>query len=190
MPSRRALTPLLLLPLLLAGCRKPAVQEVYVAPGVSMRLCPPASGPDLSATQEVVFQLPDGRRETALAVVQNRGGTLDLVASTPLGQTLLALRAKDGTVTVDARIPIPGDLDPRALAALVQFALWPLDAVRAGLAPGVRVEEEGSRRTLLRQDRVVWTVAREGDAPPFRLLVLENPALGLTVQVRTLEDVP
>ncbi len=187
---RRALTLPLLLPLLLAGCRRPQVQDVYVAPGVPMRLCAPEAGPDLAVTQEVVFQLPDGRRETALAVLQNRAGVMDLVASTPLGQTLLVIHAKGGAVTVDARIPIPGDLDPKALVALVQFALWPLDAVRAGLAPGIRVEEDGSRRILLRRDRVVWTVAREGEAPPFRRLVLENPALGVRVRVRTLEDAP
>ena len=48
----------------------------------------------------------------------------------------------------------------------------------------------GSRRILLRRDRVVWTVAREGEAPPYRRLVLENPALGVRVRVRTLEDAP
>ncbi len=188
MPHRRVLTLLLLLPLLLAGCRRPAVTQVYVAPGVPFRLCPPEAGPDLSVTQEVVFELPGGRRETVLAAIENRGGRMSLVASTPLGQTLLVIRARDGEMQVDARIPVPGDLDPRVLPALVQFALWPAEALRAGLGPEARLEQEGPRRTLLRKDKVVWTITREGAAPPYRRLVLENPALGLSVQVRTLED--
>ncbi|MGA2081527.1 MAG: DUF3261 domain-containing protein [Holophaga sp.] len=182
--------PLLLslsLPLLLAGCRRPATQ-VYVAPGVPFRLCPPEAGPELSVNQEVVFQLPDGRRETALAAIENHGGVLNLVASSPLGQTLVVIRVKGLDAAVDARIPIPGDLDPKVLAALVEFALWPEAALRASLGPGVRLEQDGDKRTLLRKDKVVWTVTREGTAPPFRRLVLENPAMGLTVRVRTLGD--
>ncbi len=190
MHLRRGLTSilLLLLPLLLAGCRRPATTRVYLAPGMPFRLCPPEAGPDLSVTQEVVFQFPGGRRETALAAIENQGGRLSLVASTPLGQTLFVVRAQDGEVKVDARIPLPGDLDPRVLPALVQLALWPAEALRAGLGPEARLEQDGARRTLLYQDKVVWTVIWEGTAPPYRRLELTNPVLGLSVRVRTLED--
>jgi hypothetical protein len=65
----------------------------------------------------------------------------------------------------------------------VQFTLWPAEALRASLGPGLQLELDGARRTLLCRGRVVWTVNRKGEA-----MVLENPALGLTVRVRTLED--
>jgi hypothetical protein len=195
MPRRRTLLLALLLPLALAGCRRPAAVQaaprpavVYVAPGVPFRLCPPESGPDLAVTQEVVFTFPDGRRETTLATLQNRGGVFDLVASTPLGQTLFVIRLQGGKASVDARIKVPGDLDPRVLPALVQFALWPAEAVRAALGPGTSLAEAGPVRTLLRKDQPVWTVTREGDAPPYRRLALDNPAFGLGVRIRTLED--
>jgi hypothetical protein len=184
----RTLTLLLTLPLLLAGCRKPAYTEVYVAPGVPLRMCLPQEGPDLFVTQEVTFQFPGGRKETAMAVIENKGGVMSLVASTPMGQTLFIIRMRGSAVTVDTRIPIPGDLDPRVLPALVQFALWPAEAVDRNLAPGIRFEQDGSRRILLRNDKVVWSVTREGTAPPFKGLVLENPALGMTVRIRTVED--
>ena len=187
MYRRRLLLLSLPLTLLLAGCRQPSAQ-VYVAPGVPFRLCRPEAGPELSVNQEVVFRLPDGRRETALAAIENHGGSLSLVASSPLGQTLVVIQAKGGEAAVDARIPIPGDLDPRVLAALVQFALWPEAAIRAALGPGARLEQDGDRRILLRRDQVVWTVVREGAAPPYRSLVLENPAMGLVVRVRTLGE--
>ena len=178
----------LLFVLLLAGCRPPVIPDVYVAPGVPFRLCPPGASPDFFVTQEVVFHFPGGREETALAVIENKGGTLSLVASTPMGQTLFIVKVRGGAVSVDTRIPIPGDLDPRVLPALVQFALWPAEAVRASLGPGIRFEQDGARRTLLRKDKVVWTVTREGQALPFRRLLLENPALGMSVAIRTVED--
>jgi hypothetical protein len=95
---------------------------------------------------------------------------------------------KGAEVAVDTRIPIPGDLDPRVLPALVQFALWPEEALRPALGQGIRLESDGARRTLLRKGRPVWTVLREGAAPPYRSLLLENPALGMSVQITTLED--
>jgi len=191
MPSRRRLLLPLLLPLALAGCRRPAAEPaaaVYLAPGVPFRLCPPETGPDLEVTQEVVFTFPDGRRETTLATLENHGGVMEMVASTPLGQTLFVIRVQGSDAKVDARIRVPGDLDPRVLPALVEFALWPAGAVRAGLGPGARLAEDGPVRTLLRKDRPVWTVTREGDAPPYRRLDLDNPGFGLRVRIRTLED--
>jgi len=179
---------LLLLPLLIVGCRRPDPGAVRLARGVPFRLCPPESAPDFFADQEVLFSRPDGGRETLLTAVENRGGALSLVASTPLGQTLFIVRVQSGAVTVDARVPLPDRLDPKLLPALVQFALWPLEAVRAGLGADVTCVEDGARRTLLRQGRVVWSVSRTGTAPPFQSLLLENPGMGLTLRIRTLEE--
>jgi hypothetical protein len=177
---------LLLLPLLLAGCRGP---DVYLAPGVPFRILAAEEGPELFASQEVLFRLPDGRQETALAALENKGGRLSLVASTPMGQTLLVVTVTGSDAKADARIPIPGDLDPRTLAALVQLCLWPADAVRKGLTnPATSLEEAGATRTLLRKGKPVWIITREGEAPPYRRVVLENPSMRLRVQIRTLEE--
>ena len=171
---------------MLAGCRGP---EVYLAPGVPFRLRGAGEGPTLFANQEVVFRLPDGRTETALAALENRDGRLSLVAATPLGQTLLVVTLHGSEVAVDARIPIPGDLDPRTLAALVQVCLWPADSVRRGLLdPGTTLKEDGPTRTLLRKGKAVWIITREGAAPPYLRVTLDNPSMRLKVQIRTLEE--
>ena len=152
------------------------------------RLCPPEAEPDFFATQQVEFTLPGGHRELLLAAVENKGGVLSMVASTPMGQTLFTIRVQSGTATVDARVPLPAQLDPRLLPALVQFSLWPEEVLRAGLAPGVRLEQDGARRTLLRKGKVVWTVLREGEGPAYAGLTLENPAQGVTLRIRSLEE--
>lgn len=174
--------------LLLAGCKPPATGPVHVAPGVTFRLCPPGEAAPFFLTQEVIFTLPGGGEEIAQATLENQDGVFSMVASTPVGQTLFIVQVKGTAVTVDARIPIPGDLDPRVLPALVQFALWPAEAVRAALGPGLAFLEEGSRRSLVRSGKTVWVVTRTGDTWPPRALLLENPGLGLSVRVRTLED--
>lgn len=176
----------LLLPLLLAGCRGP---EVRLAPGVAFSLRDPAEGPQVFVNQEVRFTLPDGRTETALATIENRKGRLSIVAGTPLGQTLMVVVVTGAQATADVRIPIPGDLDPRTLAGLVQLSLWPADALRRGFAdPATVLEEDGPTRRLLRKGRPVWIVTREGAAPPWRRITLENPSMRLKVEIRTLEE--
>jgi hypothetical protein len=178
-----------LLPVLLAlSCRPPQTASVLVAPGVPFRLCRPETGPEFFANQEVRFSFPGGRQEVVMAAIENRGGRLNLVASSPMGQTLFEVRVQGSEARVDARIPIPGDLDPRVLPALVEFALWPEEALRPALGEGVRLEADGPRRALVRKGRPVWTVLREGEAPPYRTMLLENPALGMSVRIRTLED--
>ena len=82
---------LVLIPLLL-GCGSPENPEVYIAPGVPFRLCAPREGPDMFITQEVVFRLPGGGEETALAALENRNGHFNVVASTPMGQTLFTVQ--------------------------------------------------------------------------------------------------
>ena len=170
------------------GCRPPAGAEVYLAPGVPFRLCAPQAAATLFITQEVVFRLPGGTEEIAQAVLENRDGTFSMVASTPMGQTLFVVQVKGSAVTVDSRIPIPGDLDPRVLPALVQFSIWPADAVRRGLSPEVQFLEEGPKRSLIRKGKTVWTVTRTGEEWPPRTLLLDNPGLHLSARIRTLDE--
>ena len=177
---------LVLAPLLM-GCRNAESPQVYLAPGVPFRLCPPREGPALFLTQEVVFRLPGGGEETALAALENKGGTFTVVASSPMGQTLFIVQVKGAEVTVDARIPIPGDLEPRVLPALVQMVLWPAASVRQGLGPGVELLEAGPVRSLVRKGRTIWTATRTGQGALPETVVLENPGLHLRVQIRNLE---
>jgi len=179
----RRFLPAILLLSALPGCRGPAAGEVVVAPEVTFRLCLPEAGPDFFALQEMAFSFPGGRRETAVAAIENKGGALTVVVSSPLGQTLFTVQVRGRTALVDARVPLPPGLDPQLLPALVQLALWPAEALRAGLAPGTTLQQDGPRRMLLRKGRAVWTITRDGAG-----LVLESPAQGLTVRVRTLED--
>ena len=183
---------LLCLTLLLLGaaCRPPASGPVHLARGVPFTLRSPASGPKFFASQEVVFHGPEGPSETLLTAVENDGLKFGIVASTPLGMTLFTLQVRDGATAVDARVPLPPRFDPRLLPALIQLASWPLDEVRRGLGPGLDLVEAGNARTLLHGGKPVLTLTREGQAPPFRKVQLAIPSLGITLDIRTLEEEP
>lgn len=190
--------PALLLPfalLLALGCRvlpaRPpsgsAADPIPLARGLAYVLREPGAGPALFTTQEVAFEMPGGQTQTLVTTVENGAQRLGIVASTPLGQTLFTVLLEDGQWKVDARVPLPREFDPRLLAALVQLGNWPLDEVRRGLGPGVELAEEGHRRILRQKGRVLLSLDRDGDAPPFRSLALEIPSLHVKAVIRTLE---
>jgi len=63
----------------------------------------------------------------------------------------------------------------------LQFALWPLEAVRGALPADWRVEDDGHERRLLR-DGTAWLVLTR-DAPDN--LRLRNLAEGYALDIRT-----
>jgi hypothetical protein len=178
----------LLLPLALVACRPPQSGPVHLDRRASLRLRAPKAGPRLFATQQVVFRMPDGQEETLLTTVENDGARLGIVASTPLGQTLFVIQVEEGGTRVDARVPLPRFLDPRLLPALVQLANWPLEDLRAGLGSGMELRDEGPVRKLLGKGRLVLSLTREGDRPPFRSVLMELPVQGIQARITTLED--
>ena len=176
--------------LLTVACKPPANAPVRLGWGAAFSLRAPEAGPSFFASQEVVVQQRDGSQETCLATVENDGHRLSIVASSPVGMTLFTVQVKGGATLVDARVPLPSRVDLRLLPALIQLANWPLDDLRKGLGGSLELTEKGQVRTLSRRGRTLLTLAREGQAPPFKALLLTVPTQGISVAIRTLEDKP
>jgi hypothetical protein len=172
----------------LAGCRPPTMTPVYVDRGVPFLLRAPQTGPAFTATQELVFQEPDGRLNRLITSLENNADHMGLVASAPLGQLLFILDVRQGSVAQDVRVPLPKQFDPRLLPALVQLADWPLEEARHGLQRDAELLEEGNLRTLRRKGSVVLTIRREGSAPPFQKVIFDLPLLHIHAVMTTLED--
>jgi len=169
----------ILLLLALAGCRPPSFPYA---------LRPAATGPVYFATQEVVFHLPGGDTQRVLTTVENDGKRLSIVASSPMGQTLFILASVNGEVTLDARVPLPRQFDPRILPILIQLCDWPLIEARKGLPPGAELLESGSVRTLTRKGKPFLILDRQGAAPPYRTISFKLPSMRLNADITTLDD--
>ena len=174
--------------LLLGGCRNPSSGPLLLGRGVPFVLRAPAKGPRLFTTQEVLFRLPGGQEELLLTSLENDAEHLSIVCSTPMGMTLFTLQLRGGTLTVDARVPLPKAMDPRFLPALIQLSDWPLEDLRKGLQPDASLEDEGQVRILRRKGRTILTLRREGTAPPYRRTILEIPSASMGAVITTLED--
>lgn len=161
-----------------------------LGPGVPFVLRTPAEGPLLFATQEVSLQLPGGRKERLIASLENDADHMNIVASSPMGQTLFILQLSQGTVRLDARVPLPKAFDPRLLPALLQFTNWPLEEVRKGLGAGAELHDDQQTRSLHRKGQIILTLQREGEAPPYRRITLAMPLASIRAIITTLEDQP
>jgi len=170
--------------LLLLGCHRPESGPLLLGRGVPFVLRAPANGPRLFTTQEVLFRLPNGSEERLLATLENDGERMNIVCSTPLGMTLFTLRLTQSSFNVDARVSLPKALDPRLLPALIQFAEWPLEDLRRGLAPDASLEEKDGVRILSRKGKLLLSLRREG----ARRITLDIPAASVSAVITTLED--
>jgi hypothetical protein len=80
-------------------------------------------------------------------------------------------------------------LNPALLVALLQLALWPADAVRAGLGAPLTLEETPTGRRILSRDEPLLTIDHGGD-PAHRRMRLTMPGAGLELAIETLDATP
>ncbi len=125
-----------------------------------------------------------GRSETIMVALEVDAAALNMAAITPFGQKLIQVNYDNNKLTAttlpDAR------LTPALLVAFLQLALWPADAVRAGLSPQLTLQEGSGTRRIMHNDQVVMTVDY-GDAkvPPSRLHITV-PAADLALDIDNL----
>lgn len=130
----------------------------------------------------------NGRRETLIVEIESDAAGLRFIGLTPFGHKLAQVSFNNRTVHSTA---MPDKrLAPAALPALLQIALWPLDAVRTGLSASLTLEETqgetGLSRRLLSGDDILLTVTRIGSTLPYSKLHLTIPAVGLELDVENL----
>lgn len=166
--------------LLLAACaaRGP---DAPLAGLPTLRLAPAALGHDLVLQQRLVLVREGQRRELDALLEVDAAQVRLLVQSLGLPAVHLVW---DGRRLDEQRAPwLPSQVRGERVLSDLQFALWPLSAVRAALPPSWQVEQVGDERRLLDAQHRAWLVARDqGDVGN---LSLRNLAEGYTLEVRS-----
>jgi hypothetical protein len=142
--------------LLLGGCATPAAQPARLG----LKLAPAALGTSISLQQHLRVEREDriDELDAALEVDPQR---IDLVGLA-LGQRILVLHY-DGQALQSWRHPmLPAQLRDEDVLEDVQLTLWPADAIRQALPAGWRIEEDGTRRTLLAGDIPITVIDYSG----------------------------
>jgi hypothetical protein len=170
---------------LLAGCA-PALVAPPAVPELELRLAPAALGRPLQLTQRVTGTW--GRDRGSLEVLFEVDAQAVHLAAVALGRTALWLTWDGVTLQQEASSWLPPGVTAARILSDVQLAWWPVAAIREALPPGLSLQEgPGGERRLLRDDRVLVTVAYEGTPPAWRHVVLRNVSLGYALDI---ESVP
>lgn len=125
-----------------------------------------------------------GQQETMIVELEVDATGMRFVGLTPFGHSLLKASYDNRTATAtqlaDTR------LSPILLIALLQIALWPADALRAGLEAPLRLEESDGQRRILNRDDVTLAIDYVGTQPPYQRIKVELPGAGIQLDIETL----
>jgi hypothetical protein len=128
-----------------------------------------------------------GRRETLIVNIESDADGLRVIGLTPFGHKVLQVtydnRAASAPTLPDRR------LSPTLLVALLQIALWPTDAVLAGLETPLTLEEGSNVRRILNGDEPTLSIEHSVGEPPWHKMRLIVHAADLELDIETLPDV-
>jgi hypothetical protein len=171
--------PVLVAMLTLTAC---STHRLAAPETVSLKLLPPAAvSVAVLLKQKITLQVDGGQRQF-LAVARFDADRLQLVVLLPTGQRLLSLDY-DGKELVQEDYA-PFELPGREILAIIQFATWPEDSVRAHYPEkdGWLVDTSIDQRILLTASGAILKISYQ----PGELSV-DNYLQGYRVIVDTLE---
>lgn len=175
--------------LALAGCQ-PQQPGCARLPGGGAYCLQSGTAPAFSTLQQSTISAGE-QRQTLLTRIESDARGLRFAGMTPLGQTLFFVSWENAILHADLPPVIASRLDPAILPALVQIAMWPPAAVRAGLSPELELIEEAGRRQVRRKDvgsgENILDISWEGNLP-YRQLHIVAPA-GFRLDARAIGDV-
>jgi hypothetical protein len=154
--------------MLLGGCGAPQDGPARLG----LRLAPAALGQSISVQQHLTVQRAGGTNDldVALEVDASRVNVVGLA----FGQRVLSLQF-DGNKLTEWRHPmLPAQVRAADVLEDLQLTLWPMAEIARALPPGWTVEDQGLRRTLRLDGKVVTTIDYSGTPRWQGTAVLDN----------------
>ncbi len=139
--------------LMLAGC---ATAPAPVA-RLALKLSPAAMGETISVQQHLTVER-DGRIDEIDAAIEIDDKRVDLVGLA-FGQRVLTLHYDGKELKTWRHVMLPSVVRGEDVLQDMQLALWPVEAIAAGLPAGWRVQEAGLERRLYRGEELVTMIA-------------------------------
>ncbi|MBV8634856.1 MAG: DUF3261 domain-containing protein [Burkholderiaceae bacterium] len=139
---------------------------------LELRLAPAALGASIAVQQHLKVER-EGRTDDLDAALEIDAEHVELVGLA-LGQRVLTLNYNGKDLTSWRHALLPSQVRAEDVLEDLQLTLWPVEAVRAALPSGWRVEEEGLHRTLYQGDELVAAISYSGTPRWNGTTVLEN----------------
>ncbi len=139
---------------------------------LGLKLPPATLGASISLRQHLSVER-EGQIDELEAALEVDPQRLDLVGLA-LGQRVLTLHYDGETLQSWRHSRLPAQLRDEDVLEDLQLTIWPVDAIRAALPAGWRIEESDLRRTLLMHDVPVMVIDYSGQPRWIGKIELSN----------------
>lgn len=133
----------------------------------------------LALQQQLVIER-DGVSRSFEALLEADAYAVNL-AVLAMGRTALTLRWNGRSIEETRADWLPPHVDGARVLQDLQFAMWPIDALRRAAPPGWRVEEQGDQRRVWQGDSLVVVIDRQAHGD----LKIERPRACYTLSIRS-----
>lgn len=156
----------------LAGALTACSTPPQPAARLGLKLPPAALGAEIAVQQHLRVER-NGRTDDLDVALEADARHIELVGLA-LGQRVLTLSYDGKEMATWRHVMLPSQVRAEDVLEDVQLTLWPVEAIRAALPAGWRVEEGSRRRTLYLDDAPVMVIDYSGDVRWRGTVVLEN----------------
>ena len=139
---------------------------------LNLKLAPAALGASIAIQQHLKVER-EGRTDDLDAALEIDSEHVELVGLA-LGQRVLTLNYNGKELTSWRHAMLPSQVRTEDVLEDLQLTLWPVEAIRAALPPGWRIEKDGLHRTLYEGEELVATIDYSGMPRWSGKTVLEN----------------
>ncbi len=163
---------------LIAGC-------ATAPPPLLEPIAPAALGESIEVRQQVTARF-HGRTRVMQVALKVAPTDLTLIGLSAIGQRLFTLSWNAGHTTLTSDVDTLNRLDPSRILADLELAYWPVAALQAALDPDLRLEQQGTSRTLWRADELLWFASSDGPDRWRSALTIYNASQGYRLDIRPL----
>lgn len=174
----------LLIPVVMAlvGCA--TAPRPFLAP-----LAPETLGQSVEARQQVTATWR-GRTRSMQVALKVAPKDLTLIGLSSIGQRLFTLtwngRKADLVSVLGSGVDDPDGLDPARILADLELTYWPLPALRRALNGSLRLEQQGTVRTLWDDNTLLWFASSATDDRWASAMTIYNARIGYRLDIRPL----
>ncbi len=152
----------------LAGCASAPQQPARLG----LKLAPSALGASISLQQRLSVER-NGRADHLDAALEVDNAHVSMIGLA-LGQRVMSLDYDGTTLKSWRHALLPAQVRGEDVLEDIQLTYWPVEAIRAALPPGWRIEEEGQRRTLWSGESLIMEITYSTEPRWGGMVALSN----------------
>jgi hypothetical protein len=153
---------------------------------IGLQLSPADLGEEIAVQQHLTIER-NGKTDQLDAALEVDANQLQLVGLA-FGQRVLTLQYDGKKMTSWRHFMLPQQVRVEDILEDMQLTLWPIQAIRDALPPGWTVQDDGLRRSIMLDNKLICTIQYSGMPRWSGTVKLENFRYHYTIMIQSLDN--